>query len=317
MKRLVLGKSGIEVTELCFGALTMGPLQANMTEDKGAEVILTALKSGVNFIDTAELYRTYLHIKKALDNFDGEVVIATKSGAQTYEAMEQSVQKALTEMGRSYIDIFLLHAAKVSTEVFNERAGAWQCLLDYKAKGIIKAVGISTHVVKVVEVAAEVEEVDIVFPIINKLGMGIVGGTAEEMLAAIAKAHQAGKGLYAMKALAGGHLIDEIVDAYAYVRKIEGINSVAVGMVREEEVDLNVRLFRDEQVPPEALLKKSNANKKLIVSHIMCKGCGICAKTCPNDALAVSEGKVWANHQKCLLCGYCNPVCPEFAIRLA
>lgn len=87
------------------------------------------------------------------------------------------MQYALKSLDRDYIDIFLLHAAKVTPSVFEERAGALQCLKDYKSKGIIRAIGISTHVVGVVRRAVEIKEIDIIFPIINKLGMGIVNGS--------------------------------------------------------------------------------------------------------------------------------------------
>lgn len=315
MKKFVLGKTGMEVTELCFGALPLGPLQKNISLADGAELIRQALDKGINFIDTAQLYRTYPYIKEALKGFTDEVIIATKSVAQSYEAMDKSVQEALSAMGRDHIDIFHLHAARVEGNIFENRSGAIECLKDYKKKGIVRAIGISTHMVELVHDATKNEDIDIIFPIINKIGMGIVDGTAEDMIAAIKKADAAGKGLYAMKALAGGHLIDEIQEAYDYVRKIQGISSVAVGMVNKKELDLNLRFFNDEEVAPEDLPIKA-ADKKLIVS-MFCKGCGKCVGTCPNTALSLQEGKAIVDVNKCILCGYCNPVCPEFALRLA
>lgn len=60
MKKIVLGRSGIEVTELCFGTLPLGPLQKNESVEEAADIIAYALKSGINFIDTAQIYKTYL-----------------------------------------------------------------------------------------------------------------------------------------------------------------------------------------------------------------------------------------------------------------
>ncbi len=57
MEYVKLGKTELSVSKLCFGGLVIGPLQVNLSEDEGAEVIVSALKSGVNFIDTAELYK--------------------------------------------------------------------------------------------------------------------------------------------------------------------------------------------------------------------------------------------------------------------
>ena len=315
MKKYSLGKTGIKVTELCFGALPIGPLQANISVEKGAKLIRTALERGINFIDTAEGYKTYPHIRKALEGYNEEVIIATKSNAETYEKMEQSIKDALVSLDRNYIDIFLLHAARVTPSVFEERAGAFQCLNDYKAKGTIRAVGISTHAVGIVKRAAEVKEIDIIFPIINKLGMGIVGGNVEDMIKAISEAHKAGKGLYAMKVLAGGHLINQLEEAFHFVRNIKGISSLAVGMVSSEELELNLKIFNDKEIPQGLFTQKIKPSKRLFISTF-CKGCGTCVKTCPNNALSLENGKAVVDHKLCLLCGYCSPVCPEFAIRI-
>ena len=315
MKKCSLGKTGIMVTEMCFGALPIGPLQANVSVEKGAKLIRTALEKGINFIDTAEGYKTYPHIKKALEGYNEEVIIATKSSAETYQEMKQSIKDALAFLGRAYIDIFLLHAAKVTPSVFEERAGALQCLKDYKSKGIIQAIGISTHVVEVVRRAAEIKEMDIIFSIINKLGIGIVGGSVIDMIKAISEAHKAGKGLYAMKALGGGHLINQLEEAFSFVRNIKGISSLAVGMVSPEELELNIKIINDEEIPKGLFTQKIKPKKRLFISTF-CKGCGTCVKTCPNNALSLENGKAVVDHKLCLLCGYCNPACPEFAIRL-
>ena len=229
--------------------------------------------------------------------------------------MEQSIKYALTSLNRTDIDIFLLHAAKVTPSVFEERAGALQCLKDYKSKGIIRAIGISTHVVGVVRRAAEIKEIDIIFPIINKIGLGIVGGNASDMIKAISQADKAGKGLYAMKALAGGHLINQLEESFNFVRDMKVITSIAVGMVNQEELEINLKIFNDEKIPQELLSQKIKPSKRLFISRF-CIGCGTCVKTCPNNALTLENGKAVVDHKLCILCGYCNPVCPEFAIRL-
>ena len=186
---------------------------------------------------------------------------------------------------------------------------------DYKAKGVIRAIGISTHAVGIVRRAAEIKEIDIIFPIINKLGMGIVNGSVDDMINAISEAHKAGKGLYAMKALAGGHLIDQLEESFNFVRDMKVITSIAVGMVNQEELEINLKIFNDEKIPQELLSQKIKPSKRLFISRF-CKGCGTCVKACPNNALSLKNGKAVVDHKLCILCGYCNPVCPGFAIRL-
>jgi len=315
MKKRYLGKTGIKVSELCFGALPIGPLQANISLEEAAKLIRTALEKGINFIDTAEAYKTYPHIKLALEGYSGEVIIASKSVAKTYSEMEKSINDTRQSLGRSFIDIFHLHAARSAASVFEERAGAWQCLKDYKAKGILRAIGISTHSIETVKRAKEIEEVDIIFPLVNLLGMGIIDGDVQEMIKAIKEADQAGKGIYAMKALAGGHLINRLEEALNFVRNISGISSIAVGMLNQKELELNIHIFKNKKLPPGFNFEHLKPGKSLFIANF-CKGCGECVKVCPNQALSLREGKAVVDKNLCILCGYCQPACPEFAIRL-
>jgi aryl-alcohol dehydrogenase-like predicted oxidoreductase len=313
----ILGKTGLSVSELCFGVLPMGPNQFGLTPEEGGELIAHAIRGGVSFLDTAQAYGTYPHIKNAFDRLGDDadgVVVSTKSAAASYGDMEKAVMEAREALGRDVLDIFLLHAARVDRSVFSARAGALECLVDMKAKGFIKAVGISTHSVDVVRAAASIEELDVVFPIINKIGMGILHGTKQDMEQAIKKASDKGKGLFAMKALAGGNLLNDREEAFSYVRSLPGISSVAVGMVQMDEVEMNLRIFNGQPVPAE-LAEKTMKTKKLII-QAFCVGCGSCVKTCPNAAMTLVDGKACNDKSKCILCGYCAPVCPQFAIRL-
>jgi len=315
MKMNVLGRTGIKVSELCFGALPMGPLQKNMDVERCAEVVGLALKSGVNFIDTAQAYMTYVPIRLAMEKTGIRPVIASKSSKKTYEEMEQAVNEALSKLGVDYIDIFLLHAAREGVNTFEIFKDSLQCLVDMKAKGKIKAIGISTHNAAVAGIAADVEAIDVIFPIINKEGRGITGGTKDDMVSSIEKISNSGKGMYFMKALAGGNLINEYDEAMKYVRSLPGYSSIAVGMVAQEEVKYNVGYFSGEDLS--SLPETAKALKKMLVVKGLCKGCGTCIKTCPNKAISLAvDNKAYIDPDRCLTCGYCVPLCPEFAIRV-
>lgn len=317
MRKTYLGKTALLVSELCFGVLPMGPNQFGLPAETGGELIARAIRGGVNFLDTAQSYRTYPHIRHALDRLGDEgkdVIISTKSAVASYEDMKKAVEEARAALGRDVLDIFNLHAARVDRSVFQTRAGALECLVDMKAKGLVKAVGISTHSVDVVRSSATIDALDVVFPIINIEGLGILHGSKQQMEEGIQVAHEHGKGLFAMKALGGGNLLADREGAFAYVRNLPGISSVAVGMVQMDEVEMNLRIFNGESVPAD-LAERTMKTKKLIVQPF-CIGCGSCVNTCPNEAMAVVEGKARNDAAKCILCGYCAPVCPQFAIRL-
>ncbi|NLJ48314.1 MAG: 4Fe-4S binding protein [Candidatus Atribacteria bacterium] len=317
MKKTRIGKLDLRVTEFCFGTLPMGPLQANIPLDYGAHLIRKAWDHGVNFFDTAESYQTYPYLREGLIDCS-EAIIATKSTASTYEEMEKSIKKAQQELDRSLINIFHLHAARTTPTVFEERKGAFECLKDYKKKGFIQAIGISTHAVDVVEKAAEIPDIDIIFPIINIDGMGIIRGNTSTMIKAIQKAYLRGKGIYAMKVLAGGHCIDRIFDAIEFVRNMREISSIAIGVVREVELDFHLLNFNQQSVPKELLNQcLDRKQKKPILLNNFCRKCQLCIETCPSGAITMGSDRPSINYEKCIACGYCLPVCPEFNIRFA
>ncbi len=310
----VLGRTGMKVTELCFGALPMGPLQKNLSVEANSEIVAHALKEGINFVDTAEMYRTYEPIALAIKKTGIRPIIASKSNKKTYEGMETAINEALTKLEVDYIDIFHLHAARERQDVFELFDGASKCLMEYKKKGKIKAIGISTHSAAVTAMAAENEMIDVVFPIINMAGLGILDGTKEDMSAAIDKLAATDKGVYLMKVLAGGGLLPSYNEALSYARSMKGYAAIAMGMTSIEEVDYNISYFNGERV---ADITKTSSAKKALVFRALCKSCGKCLTACPNNAISFDEeGKACIEKSSCLTCGYCAPACPEFAIRV-
>ena len=319
MKFYTLGRTEIQVSELCFGALPMGPLQKDLNPEAGAEIILKALHGGVNFIDTAQLYQTYEPIRRALQRTDTKPVIASKSMALDADGMKTAIEECLQQLEIDYIDIFHLHAARVAAgeDVFKARAAAWQVMLDYKKRGLIKAVGISTHSVPAVCSAAENDEVDIVFPIINKTGTGILHGSLAEMEAAINRCREKEKGLYLMKALGGGCLVKDYHSALEFVREKFPL-PIAMGMVNSREVEYNLAYFNTAKNESASLPELIIEEKCFQIVDFICKNCGECIETCPNHAISrvASESKPAINPDLCLRCGYCVGFCPQFAIRM-
>ena len=175
LEKRQLGQTDLWVSRLCFGSLPLGPLQQNLDPRDGGEVILAAFEAGVNFIDTAELYGTYPHIRWALEHFSGDVVVASKSYAYSREGMAQSLEQARRELNRDVIELFLLHEQE-SRLTLKGHAEALEFLLEAKARGLVKGVGVSTHTVEVTEAAAQMPEIDVIHPIINFRGLGITDG---------------------------------------------------------------------------------------------------------------------------------------------
>jgi predicted aldo/keto reductase-like oxidoreductase len=293
--------------------LPMGPGQRNLPEEEGAAILRAAADGGVTFFDTAKGYGTQSWLRRAFGEGGRDLVVATKTPAADEAGAAADVEQAVRETGRGAIDLFHLHAAR-DPDPFVNRAGALRRLLRCKAEGTIRTVGISTHRVSVVRAAARRDDIDVVFPLVNLTGMGILDGTANDMAAAIREAAEAGLGVYAMKPLAGGHLLPRFREAMEYVRRLEGISAVAVGVVSRAELDFHLRLFGGEMLADKDYAGTARIPKRYIVLP-GCTGCGICRDECPAEAIAIADGKARVIEKKCILCGYCANACPEFWIR--
>ncbi|MBQ9059928.1 MAG: aldo/keto reductase [Firmicutes bacterium] len=320
MKNVRLGNTNIEVTPIGLGVMTIGNTQLDLPLQEGAALVRYAYDQGIRFFDTAQYYETYPYMRRAFADIDcskenpDRPVISSKSLILSYEEMEEAIEEALRELDLEYIDIFLLHEVRQDPD-WDSRAGAWQCLRDYKAKGVIGAIGVSTHHIDVTERMAETAECDIVFPLINYAGLGIRKGagpgTAEGMACAIKRCLAAGKGVFGMKAFGGGNLTGSYRRALDYVQSL-GLHSIMVGMGKTEEVDRLIA-YAEGTLPED--YTPDISGKKIHIDQGDCEGCGNCIERCPNKAIFRNEnGLAEINYEICLTCGYCAPVCPVRAI---
>lgn len=314
MEYVKLGQSGLEVSRLCFGGLIIGPLQANLSIEQGADVIISAFEQGINFIDTAELYGTYPHIRQALKSSGKQPVIATKSYAYSTEGAKNSLEKARKELDRDVIDIFLMHEQESRLTLRGHRE-ALEYYLNAREKGILRAVGVSTHRVEVVDACAEMPEIDVIHPLVNKAGLGIGDGSVEDMLQAIEKAYKNGKGIYSMKPLGGGNLLGTYEDSFQFVLDIPYIHSVAIGMQSVEEVTMNICFLEGRKAPSGVAAALAGKPRQLHVDD-WCEGCGKCIERCGQGALSIQNGMAVVKRERCVLCGYCSGACPQFAIKI-
>lgn len=309
-----LGNTDLKVSKLCFGSLTISPLQSNLTIDEGVKVIHRAFDKGVNFIDTAELYENYDYIKKATEGIRNDIIISTKCYAYSKEGAENSLKKALKELNREYIDIFSLHEQESEHTI----KGHWEAIEYFqkaKDKGYIRAFGISTHNVAAMEASLKYKEIEVLHPIYNKAGLGIIDGSIDDMKIAIKMAYDEGKGIYSMKPLGGGNLLKETEDCIKFVMNNKNIHSIAIGMQSKEEVDFNTAIFEGRQ-PDNNLKDKLRNKKRRLLIDFWCEGCGDCAKACSQKAITIINDKALVDEKKCVLCGYCSRYCKNFCIKV-
>ncbi len=156
MQKVVLGRTGLEVTRLGFGALEMRDVVENggrLPSEEHAGVVLNAvLDSGINFIDTAPGYgRSEEFIGRFISDRRGEYYLATKCGRpQTGVAHAQSewsradilrsIDESLGRLKTDYVDLLQLHGPKVEDV---EAHGCVETLKEVQASGKARFIGVS------------------------------------------------------------------------------------------------------------------------------------------------------------------------------
>ena len=313
MQMNALGRSGLKVSRLCFGTLTMSPLQRNLSPEEGARLLVHAYERGVRFLDTADLYGTYPHIRLALREAP-DYVISTKAYCYDRETAQAALERACRGVGRDYIDLFMLHEQE-SLYTLRGHEEALVYLEEQKRLGHIGAVGVSTHFAGCVAAAPRFPMIDVIHPLINAAGIGIQDGTRQDMEAAISAARERGIGIFAMKPLGGGHLIANSREALEYALANPLLDAVAMGMQSIEEIDADTDLFNGVPGAWERLEALSHRERHIMV-HDWCEGCGRCRDRCRQKAIEIVDGRARVDQSKCVFCGYCARVCPQFCIKV-
>jgi aryl-alcohol dehydrogenase-like predicted oxidoreductase len=264
-----LGDSGLKVSKLGFGTYDFGRQPLGISPKKGGQILLEAYKLGVNFWDTSDDYGSHPHVAAALKLVPRKnVVVSTKTNARSGKEAEKSLRQSLKELGTDYVDIFLLH--NVKSDWVDDCSGLFKELSDLKATGLVKAVGLSTHSVAVVEEVAQLDEVDVIMAIccnadqatINRFQdhIPLEDGTIKDMLQAIELAHNKGKGVIAMKVLGGAcpncslsnkprkpqqHLAPPLAGNYQSsiesIAKMKTVDAIVIGMENIDQLQKNVK----------------------------------------------------------------------------
>jgi len=238
LRKVKFGRTGLEVSRLCVGT-DYRDFYGNA--DLGGALLRRAYELGLNFWDTADDYGAHPGIREALKSLDrSKIVIATKTYGKEERDVEESIERSLQEMETPYIDIFMLHAVD-SIQEFKSRSGALRAILEAKEKGLIRAVGLSTHSAQMTWELAEIPEIEVVLTVLNKAGLRM-NGSLKEMKRATRRIYEAGKGVYLMKVLARGKLADNTESALKYVYKLPYVHSVSIGMKSLNELETNVRI---------------------------------------------------------------------------
>jgi aryl-alcohol dehydrogenase-like predicted oxidoreductase len=146
------GRTGVQVSPLCLGAMMFGAW-GNPDHDESIRIIHRALDAGINFIDTADVYsrgESEEIVGKALEGRRDDVVLATKVHGSMGDDPNQSgnsrrwivreVEASLKRLQTDYIDLYQIHRPEEDTDI-EETLGA---LTDLVRAGKVRYIGSST-----------------------------------------------------------------------------------------------------------------------------------------------------------------------------
>jgi uncharacterized protein len=319
MRYKILGKTGLKVSELGFGAIQI----TRIDEADAINLLKYAHSRGVNLIDTANGYfNSEEIIGKALKGIRQDMVIVTKSTNRDRQGFIHDLETSLKRLKTDYIDVYLFHYvvkdADIDTIINN---GLLEALLNEKKKGKIGHIGFSCHSPKVLDRLFEIEDFATIMIPVNFLTTEYV---EEEIYSRLIKNDI---GMFAMKPFGGGRL-DDIRLCFKFLNLYPELVTVA-GMQSIEELDKNIEYVSSNDIPNEQDYKKINEISDRLGTKF-CRQCGYCMPCEEKGIDIISVNFIEVNYKQfpkdeflkrgldkkvdaareCIECGKCSEKCP-------
>ena len=315
MDYVTLGRTEIKVCKNGFGAL---PIQ-RISFDSVKEILLHAYNSGINFFDTARFYTdSEEKIGYALSDVRDKIYIATKTAAQNADDFWKDLNTSLNNMKTDYIDIYQFHNPSFCPKP-NDGTGLYEAMLEAKAQGKIRFVGLTNHRLAVAQDAIDSGLYDTIqFPFCYL--------ATDKDIAIVENCKKNNLGFIAMKGLSGG-LITNSAAAYAFMAQYDNVLPIW-GVQRMSE--LNEFLSYNTNPPSmTGEIKELIDNDRKMLAGEFCRGCGYCMpcpvgieiNNCARMSLLLRRSPselqltpaVQAKMKKienCLHCNQCKSKCP-------
>ena len=264
MLQVTLGSTGITVPQNGFGAL---PIQ-RISKEAAVALLHRAYEGGIRFFDTARMYTdSEEKLSGAFGAMRDQVYIATKSEAKSVEMLKQDLETSLSHLG--YIDLYQFHNPSFCPKP-GDGTGLYEVMLEAKAAGKIRHIGLTNHRLHVAREAIEsglYETIQFPFSYL----------ASEEDIALVRLAKEHNVGFIAMKGLSGG-LITNSAAACAWMGQFDNVLPIW-GVQRETELEEFLSYMDNTPEMNEEISQLIEQDRKLL-SGSFCRGCGYCMP-CP------------------------------------
>lgn len=315
MANVTLGRTGITVNKNGFGAL---PIQRISVED-AVHLLRKAYENGITFFDTARAYTdSEVKLGQAFAGMRDKIYLASKTGSMTPEGFRKDLETTLSNLQTDHLDLYQFHNPAVCPKP-GDGSGMYECMLEAKAQGKIRHIGITNH-----RLAVAHEAID--SGLYETLQFPFSYLSTEKELELVEKCEKADMGFIAMKALSGG-LINNSAAAYAYLAKFPHVLPIW-GVQREKELDEFLGYVENPPALTEELQAIIDHDREELQGEF-CRGCGYCMpcpagieiNTCARMSLLIRRApsaaqltpgaqEMMGKIENCLHCGRCKSKCP-------
>lgn len=248
---VTLGKTGIKSSLVGFGTGFNGyQRQSHMTrmgKEKAISLLHYAYDMGIRFFDCADLYGTHPYMSDVLRIVPREkIVLASKiwvrkGGIPEDERPDANivVDRFRKELNTDYIDLVQMHCM-TDANWTDQQKRQMDILDNLKAKGIIRAHGVSIHSLDALKACVTSPWVDVVHTRTNAYGEAMDDKDPDVVAAVIDKIHKAGKGVIGMKLIGNGKFRNDpekIDRSLQYVMDMGSVDSIIIGFETPEQID--------------------------------------------------------------------------------
>lgn len=342
-----------------FGCMRLPMIDEEVNTEEFCRMIDTFMDYGFNYFDTAHGYlsgKSELALRECLvKRYPRDSYILTNKLSGSFFDKEEDIlplfEKQLECCGVEYFDFYLMHAQNSKGFEKYKACRAYETVLDLKAAGRVKHMGISFH-----DNAAVLDQILTEYPQIEVVQIQFNYADYDDASIEARKCYevcrQHGKPVIVMEPVKGGKLVNlpaeaqKIFDAlnggsaasYAirFAAGFEGIVMVLSGMGSMDMILDNCSYMKDfiplNDKEKEAIAQVLNILKGFDL--INCTGCSYCTDGCPqkiaipnlfacfnaNKMWGGSNGHYYYNHvhtsegrkaSDCIECGQCEEICPQ------
>ncbi|MBR2522006.1 MAG: aldo/keto reductase [Coriobacteriales bacterium] len=350
-----VGKLGFGLMRL--PRLSSGEIDVELTK----RLVDLFMDAGFNYFDTAWAYEgSEKAIKEALfDRYPRErIKFATKVASWMMcdgpDDVERQFEESLADTGAGFFDYYLLHNIGDSRTAFFDKYDTWSMIARKREEGLIGHFGVSTH-----GTPEEIDRVLTEHPEIEFVQVQINYGDWENPVLQSRKCYETirkhGKEITVMEPIKGGMLANPHTKVQSLLKSVrpedscaswalrfagslEGVAVVLSGMNGIEQMEDNVRTFKDFEPLSESEYDVLAEARKIIdsIDLVPCTNCKYCEKMCPKDIgipgtiAAVNYMKEYESREngffqlislvafpgkalpvECIHCGACEVACPQ------